>query len=514
MRTVDGDATVCATLSANNTAINPIPTGGVMIAIYVVVVVSAYAPIVTLLYIRHRQQPSIKYRNPNEMAFTAIWAYLYVCARCFGTLYADRISCFFRYVSFGVPLNFAFVGYMFAELRVVSMFKLTELMVAHAQRKFTEDRRMGMLRSFVRSGLASVPRVLAHVVLNIPLMVLLLSQDISTCTALTCPHSLVQQMIYYFYSQLGVVVVLSIALSFGLSQVIDNFHLRRSFQLNGRLFLAFLCVYMPLTIVFLNDPVMNDNQIEIFVNVILFHIFLWIHIAQPVWDVYRSSATKSHAVVQGTVHLLDAYLHTEDGFRDFSTFAKPEFMYECVVAWKNMVDYRVAAPNHLTAIQIYDLHMAPNAPLRLDRVVPATILTRYELVFAANHKYQVSVGSATERDHKYFDMALHAIRDRFLAETLPRYQRHPLGAGWREFVEKFTMQSTFDKLVHQDIQPLQKQKTGLGPKRMPSIKPKGALVAIDSARESQEASSEIVDHKRGSHVRGTSDQSRNPPPVH
>ncbi|RHY97228.1 hypothetical protein DYB35_004835 [Aphanomyces astaci] len=62
---------------------------------------------------------------------------------------------------------------------------------------------------------------------------------------------------------------------------------------------------------------------------------------------------------RGTAGVLNAYLQTTDGFDAFSMFAKSDFIIECVFGWRAIVDYRTEAPDHPSAVDIYNQLIAP-----------------------------------------------------------------------------------------------------------------------------------------------------------
>ncbi|KAF0684454.1 Aste57867_23550 [Aphanomyces stellatus] len=472
---------------------NPMDTK--QIAIFGVLVLSFYVPVVIALYHLHRRKPSIRYRNPTEMVFTATCAFLYVCARCCCTLFLHDMSCTVRYLLIGyvgqqlvhlttsvasIPFSQGLMGYFTAELRVVVTFKLTELMVALTEKKPVQKAHVGLLRAFAHHGLLSAPRLAVQIFGALPLFVVLFKEDYSQCV--TCPAYLVRQTTYLFYAEFALTATLTFGLSFGLSQVVDNFGLRASFVTSGRLFLAVYCIYFPLVIVFYDDEAFNVDHIDVFMDVLISHLFIWIHFLGPLKRAISASASGGTVTFQGTVGLLDAYLHTTDGFHDFAAFARSEFVYECVVAWKHMIDYRTDAPGHLSVDEIYELHIAPAATLSVANVVPPLVLKRYATVFAANTKYKVHPDSSAEPDTATFDALLQSIRQKLVTETLPRYQEHPLGTGWTEFVAKHEMQKALDKVLKDDVTT---NKPKLKTKRsMPSIRAAIALGPIESERES------------------------------
>ncbi|ETW07713.1 hypothetical protein, variant [Aphanomyces invadans] len=474
------------------TAIATPPDGIIRVVLYMVFVSGLYIPIVIGLYLRHRRNPAIRYRNPIEMAVTAIWIFLYCCARCAGALFVDSIPCATRYLSFGVPLQMALLGYFLAELRVVVTFKLTELMVAHSNRKRVNETNMMLMRTFLHHGWTSAPRVFMHAVANLPLFVVLYAPDYNPCDLSVCPTRVVDNVTFILYGEFGAMVVVTLILAVLVRTVVENFGLRLAFQRSGRVFLLAYTIYVPILVVHYDNDTLAKWHVDVLVNVALGHAFIGIHIVHPLWESYLAKSLPVRAHVAGTVGILDAYLQTNDGFRDFSTFAKSEFMYECVVAWKHLADFRLMTPTHLSAADIYAMHIAPRAPLSLANSVPSDVLKRYDMVFQANHKYAVNDSSVGEYDNKFYDPLLKHVRDRLIQETLPRFQRHPMGAGWAQFVTQYAMIHALDKLLvgeskaqttHTNASTQSKKKK----RSLESVKTAGRLVPIASERDSVDA---------------------------
>ncbi|RQM28026.1 hypothetical protein B5M09_000352 [Aphanomyces astaci] len=78
------------------------PTGTIKMVLSLVTFISFYTPLVIAMYYINRHSPSIKYRNPNELAFVALSAFLNGLGRCLGPLFVDDISCTLRLLSLGI----------------------------------------------------------------------------------------------------------------------------------------------------------------------------------------------------------------------------------------------------------------------------------------------------------------------------------------------------------------------------------------------------------------------------
>ncbi|KAF0684458.1 Aste57867_23554 [Aphanomyces stellatus] len=429
--------------------------GGVRTAVFCILgLTCSYAPLAILFYLCHRQHPAIRYRNPVEMAIMAFATFLHALARCMCSLYVERMSCRFRFLSFGVPLQIGLVMYVLAVLKIVLTFELTEMMVAHVSRMQLSHTKYRWLLYFRDQHTCfSLPRFCFNVVCNTPLVVILYKTDYSMFDGVHCPSHVVHELSQLFGIQFLVAIVASLGLSTKLSRVVDNFGLRDSFQQCGRVLLVLFGIYFPVLLFALDTPFNATYRIDLYLDLVICHTLLWYHIVLPLRTAWRDrhddddddDNTNRH-VLTGTAAILDAYLHTVKGFDAFSLFARAEFKYACVIAWKVLVEYRVHALGHLSATAIYAQHLAPTAPLPLDDVVSARILKRYAVAFESNSKYGVHP-DADEREDGFFDVLLDAITQKLLTDVLPRFQRHPLGASFIAFAIKDTMQLALDHLL-------------------------------------------------------------------
>ncbi|KAF0684457.1 Aste57867_23553 [Aphanomyces stellatus] len=421
------------------------PTGAMRAIMVSAFVVSFYAPIATLMYYCNRHRPAIRYRNPAEMTLTASTSFFFSVARFITALYVDSFSCSVHLLLFVIPLQMSLLFYFLAELRLVLTFKLTELMVAHASRTNDHKHTIAWLQMFLRRG--KLLRMAMQLVWNVPFVVLLEMHNYSDLSGSSCPGSLLHPVVTLIGCEFVLVVVATLALSLQLSKAVDNFGLRQSFQASSRVSFFLFLLYVPILVFFYDTDVIYAYHVDVFMDVLISHTFVWIHIVLPVRAAFQNADDDGNAgYLQGTVGVLNAFLHTPEGFDAFSAFAKTEFAFECVAAWRNLVDYRLDAPNHLSAYDIYEQHIAPTAPLSLHHAVKDSILKRYSTAFEANSRYSVAPQEMVQ-DISYFDVLLDAVMDKIVVDTLPRFQRHALGVIWTDFVAKCNTQLALDKML-------------------------------------------------------------------
>ncbi|CAK4079622.1 unnamed protein product [Aphanomyces euteiches] len=192
------------------------------------------------------------------------------------------------------------------------------------------------------------------------------------------------------------------------------------------------CFTMP-ALYYSDTDVVQEYALDLYACLLTAHAFLWIHIVQPVWRSMDYDPAHDAQVLHGTAAVLDAYLHTPEGFDTFCEFAKLEFMYECVVAWKAIVAYRLDTEDHMTTYEIYEQHLVEHAPLSVQSALPESVWKRYQIAFASTSKYTIRP-EEIHNDSTYYDVLFDAITAKLLRETLPHFQNHTLGAKWTHFV--------------------------------------------------------------------------------
>ncbi|KAF0684459.1 Aste57867_23555 [Aphanomyces stellatus] len=171
------------------------------------------------------------------------------------------------------------------------------------------------------------------------------------------------------------------------------------------------------------------SKLPILVN----HTFVWFHILVHLRDSFRFKHSDP-AALHGTAGVLDAFLQTSDGFHAFSTFAKAEFMFACVVAWKTFVEYRLQSPGHLSVSEIYDQHLAASA-------VSSVILKRYTIVIQGNDKYIEASEDENVYDASFFD----GLHDATLENLWGRYSPASIAMRWA--LDGHLLDRTYTSLV-------------------------------------------------------------------
>ncbi|KAF0684453.1 Aste57867_23549 [Aphanomyces stellatus] len=418
----------------------------VQLSIYVVLCVGCYVPFLLAIYYLNRDKPAIRYRNPVEMVVATSLAFLYGVCRCLNTLFQSSVNCTTSCVLAGIPMQLAFMAYLMAKLRVVLTFKLTELMVVHAENKSESDEALlTRLHTILRHKVYIKLWLTAQFFWNVPLAVLLLAMPYTDEVGQSCPLNVFHATVYLDCALFTTLVVLSLTLSYHLSRAVDNFGLRRAFTLTSRVLAALFCLAFPATY-FSDTTFVREYALDLFTDLLMVHAFIFIHIGLPVLGVLYGDYNLNTRTYSGTSGILNAYLHTAEGYILFSEFAKLEFTYECVVAWKSIANYRVGAENHLSALEIYQQHVAESAPLPLHKALPAHVWKRYQVAFDATRKYSANPDDI-HRARNYFDVLFDALVHHMVHETLPRFQKHALGGQWAAFVEQFVAQTALDQVL-------------------------------------------------------------------
>ncbi|RHY14361.1 hypothetical protein DYB30_008489 [Aphanomyces astaci] len=155
---------------------------------------AAYMPVALGLYIKHRNHPSIKYRQPHLMALECV-----------------------------------LLVYMLAQGSVVAMFAITELLALPQQRSPTALKRMQAYRWLLFRPVQALVVVMGGV-LAIGIGLLILPKPLWTLTYDTCSvEPAVETLFITTAVECAVLGVSSLYLSRHVSKVVDNFGLRQTY---------------------------------------------------------------------------------------------------------------------------------------------------------------------------------------------------------------------------------------------------------------------------------------------
>ncbi|KAF0684451.1 Aste57867_23547 [Aphanomyces stellatus] len=428
-------------------------------SVYGVTAMSLYAPCAIAAYNYLRTAPAIRYRNPVEITVTSSFAFLYGLARCLVTLFKDKINCTTRILLPGLPMQIAFLSYVLATLRVVLTFKVTELMVARSSP--AHERLLARLHLLLRRRALSLPWFGLQLAWNLPLVVFLLATDYDDTIGEPCSTQMYHSYQGLYAIEVCLVVVATSVLTYFISHVVDNFGLRRAYLGSAYGLFALFAIDFPVTVIF-NGPIVSKYALDLFIDLFSAHVMIWIHVVLPLLHALTSNASNEARAFKGTSSILEAYLQTKDGYRVFVEFAKLEFVYEAVAAWKDIFEFKTNAPDHYTADAIFDQYLGDAAPLPLQNFVPAHVWKRYQVAFGATKRYSIHPGiddndadnaSVVVRSNSFFDVVYEALMQLFLTETLPHFQDHPLGDQWLIFVAQFHATRQLDRVLLATVLP-------------------------------------------------------------
>ncbi|RHY73105.1 hypothetical protein DYB30_013416, partial [Aphanomyces astaci] len=311
---------------------------------------------------------------------------------------------------------------------VVLTFQMTEMMVV-----MTETKARGVppsskalwLRRFVRSGAFSKHRVGLYLVWGSPLFIILYLEDSSAFTKIVCSVPVVHRISTLHTVQFVLSMGLSVLMSFKLSQAVDNYGLRKSFQTSNRLLMLLAVVDLPLLIFSPDSWVELGYSLDLLLAIAMSHAFIVIHVVLPLTnDAYGMGLGSHTGTFQGTMAILDEYLRTPNG----------------------VLYFRTQAPGCLGVDEIYQQHFAP---FSLETIVPDNIRTRYSKAFQANDKYAVNPKSLS-LNWNYYDVLQDSVATFMVTDLLPRFQKHELGAGWTDFVARHHTEHVLEVMLQNE----------------------------------------------------------------
>ncbi|OQR88781.1 hypothetical protein THRCLA_10106, partial [Thraustotheca clavata] len=408
----------------SNTTSQAIPHGYLSTLIVIDLFICSLMCLPLLLYHCNRHTPSIRYRKPNLMSIAALWSSIYSISRCVIELNQSKINCTAMTLVYGVSLQTTLMAYFLAELSVVLTFKLTEMMIRYNEKHITQQGALIKLQYLLRNRHLTIAWIVIQLVWNTPLFVIIYTgPDYTMYDGNNCPLELRNRFVPLSIIQYSIIGIATMRLSYSMSKVVDNFGLRIAFQRCGRAMCLVLLCYLPFSILH-DESFVLDSHLEFFIAAFggqLIHLF---HIIGPVRQVFKEKIFDQNTF-KGTEGILEAFLSTESGFNAFTEFAKGEYEYEAVVAWKALADFKAGTDDCLSATEIYQTHIYLQAPLSLRRFISANLLERYETAYEGNTKYGIHPDVA--HDSESFNLILAELMIYLVYSTLPRFQLHPLG---------------------------------------------------------------------------------------
>ncbi|KDO33797.1 hypothetical protein SPRG_01676 [Saprolegnia parasitica CBS 223.65] len=428
-----------------------VPRGTMRVFIVLALLFSSAMVVPLLIYYCNRQSPSIRYRNPNFISIAAVWASIYSIARCAVSLNPDMISCTNLALLFGISLQTTLMSYLLAEIMVVLTFNLTERMTKYSAQRDSQRAAISRLQWLLRRKHVTYMWLGIQVLWNLPNCALVLSgPDYSRFNGTNCPDELRLRVIPFNMAQYCCIAIGTLVLSRAMSRVVDNFGVRKAFQNSSRAMCVFVVCYLPVSLLY-DTSFVQSTHLELFIVVVGAHVIVVFHVLGPIRQAFRDRPSSSSAF-KGTLGILEAFLHTDEGYKAFTAFAKGEYEVEVLVAWRALADYRGEAREDLSATDIFDTHLGPNAPLPVHRFVPPLLLHRYETAFAGNAKYGVHPDSA--QDPNFFNPLHDALLSYMVHTTLPRFQAHEVGAQiWRPFVLQYETRLALDLVLQKQAEP-------------------------------------------------------------
>ncbi|OQR84931.1 hypothetical protein ACHHYP_12527 [Achlya hypogyna] len=422
-----------------------VPTGILRTLIVLALLVSTALLFPLLLYVCNRQAPAIRYRNPKAMAAAALSSSVYSISRCAVSLNPSNFSCTRIALLFGFTLQTTLMSYFLAELIVVLTFNLTELMTRYNNQRILQRKAISRLQFLLRRRHVAIGWFTIQALWNLPMYVVVFTgDDYSTYDGTNCPIELRNKVVPLNMIQYCLIGLATISLSSSLSKVVDNFGIRKAFHDCARAMCVVLLAYLPVSILY-EDAFVISSRIELFIAVVGAQIITVFHIVGPVRQAFAEGPT-ARTTFKGTVGILEAFLNTQDGFAAFSEFAKGEYEIEVVSAWRALVDFRGEAKDALSASEIFETYIGPEAPLPLRRFVSPGLLHRYEMAFTGNQKYGINPDTIHDTDS--FNLLLDELLSYMVHTSLPRFQTHAIGqTHWRPFVEQFQTRMTLDMVL-------------------------------------------------------------------
>ncbi|KAF0717656.1 hypothetical protein As57867_002163, partial [Aphanomyces stellatus] len=366
----------------------------------VLLLVSCALPLAIGLFLTRRHYPSIRYASPHQTAVCSSFAAILSVGTSAMLLSQDSVSCGSFNVFIYLFTNAGFFGLCVTQLTLVLTFHLTQQLALHnADTKVGEKAKAFATIQRLRRLLTPHSIVAKWVVGNLvwflpplaavdaPLVTNMQSTSIANCLAV--PMNVVMNGIILL--QILLFIVALVVLSLYLSKVIDNFGLRRHYQVMSRVLASLLCLEC-LCVVFHTADVVAAYRLR---YVVLPLGGIAVVGCQVVWPLLQSRheapiSMHGHEDHSSKLAVLEDFLATDDGLAAFSAFARLEFSLENVVAWKAAFEFKKKGGGD--AYAIYSSYMSVGAAMETN--IPDALRQHYHDIFIKHHR-RVSQGGRT-----------------------------------------------------------------------------------------------------------------------
>ncbi|RHY91126.1 hypothetical protein DYB35_001902 [Aphanomyces astaci] len=374
---------------------------------------AAYMPVALGLYIKHRNHPSIKYRQPHLMALECV-----------------------------------LLVYMLAQGSVVAMFAITELLALPQQRSPTALKRMQAYRWLLFRPVQALVVVMGGV-LAIGIGLLILPKPLWTLTYDTCSvEPAVETLFITTAVECAVLGVSSLYLSRHVSKVVDNFGLRQTYW---RAAVAMLVVAMTGGAVMAATNMQGRDAVAFraVLHSVAAHVVVVCHIVLPVRHRLDSSrrlppAKDIHALLDD----LTLFLATPLGFDAVLAFAQKEAHTQELLAWAMVEKYK---RNLVTAQTVYNQCLEPQSLLwckAATDIVPA-VARILRAPAPLLHVYPPTPASSSSMRHVMDDFSAKLVKTIYF-KVLPGFQQH--SPAWQEFqttLKTMDLLESVDKMTQQ-----------------------------------------------------------------
>ncbi|KAF0719107.1 Aste57867_1284 [Aphanomyces stellatus] len=387
-------------------------------------------PVVLYLYVMHLRHPSIKYRQPHLMVFTGFCCTFYCLGMPLTHVWSESIPAIVHVLVVFVCPSLATLSFLLGVSAVIVLHKITQLLVLHPSFSPDTIHQLMRYRWLLYPHVQRPTVVVASLVVTLPYFFITLS----------CPGILVapttailRSPIYLSLSvvslaEVSIVCVAATAISKHLEPVMDNFHLRQTYQKSIRI--AGLLVGLSSLHLILDRLAGVSIAPNYFVRQILkslaAHYIVYFHIYLPVRQLAKTDhAHRRRIVARSSVgnslaHQLERYLDTHEGFDTFLAFCKLDFRTEELLAWQCIQAFKQDEIDNAAADRVLALCLAPHAPLASPSLTP---LYGSDLVHRlAMRKTRDADIVGTAPPATFFDEYQSALLHFLATEFFPRFQ--------------------------------------------------------------------------------------------
>ncbi|EQC35426.1 hypothetical protein SDRG_07136 [Saprolegnia diclina VS20] len=395
------------------------------------VVLSSYMPAVLGLYLWHRKHRWIRSRRPVAIASIGAGAYLGATSPPLLRLLDPRGALWCHALVVWIALTtLACTWFLLVASSLVVRFKLAEALLQHRD----PTRSIVSIKWCRRFLMPTLQSYLCLVATALALFSVgsVMSPEASCWT----PGA-----VYATVLVMSALVVASLYVARHLQAVDDLDELHKVYRRTIYSVVAACSVFglVSLCAAKLQWYMLSSYGLDIILAQVAPHTFYGFHVVPSVHRIVRTGKTVDDAMEAGAVHgardiaaelyRFHTFLQTSEGARAFLDYCRLALHLDAILSWEMARRFPVRVLTRKRAWKIFATCIDVSAPLQTR----ASAKWRHYYIGRLQRPRARNAVVDTLPDAFFEPLVLELVTDMFL-DLLPAFERHPLGAAWREFL--------------------------------------------------------------------------------